>query len=141
MEGRSIEAAALWEEKGLPYQQALALMHGDEAGQLEALRILEALGAAATATRLRRMLHDAGVRIPRGKAPTTRSHPAGLTARQAEVLDLLAEDLTNREIADRLFISGRTVEHHVEAILTKLGVSTRHDAVDEARNRGVLAGR
>ena len=58
--------------------------------------------------------------------------------RQAEVLELLAEGLTNAEIADRLFISLRTVENHVTAILMKLDVTTRDAAVDTARDRGIL---
>jgi DNA-binding CsgD family transcriptional regulator len=140
MGGRPAEAAALWEARGYPHQQALALMHGDEDHQLQALRILDELGAAATADKLRRMLHEAGVQIPRGQAVATRRHPAGLTARQAEVLDLLADDLTNTEIADRLFISTRTAENHVAAILTKLGVASRQDAVTQTRRFGLLAG-
>ena len=137
--GRPIEAAAMWEAKGIPYEQALALMHGDDSEQLQALRILEGLGASATAGRVRRSLLDRGVRVPRGKSMTTRDHAVGLTARQAEVLDLLAEGLTSSEIADRLFISSRTVENHVAAILMKLDVTSRHAAVDLARDLGLLA--
>jgi DNA-binding CsgD family transcriptional regulator len=141
VEGRPTEAAALWGIMGYPYYQALALMHGNDDERLGALRILEDLGAAATAGKLRRALRADGVRIPRGEAPATRRHPAGLTARQAEVLELLTEGLSNREIADRLFISERTTEHHVTAILTKLGVTTRYEAVDAARDLGLLTGR
>ncbi len=137
--GEHAEAAAIWEEKGMPYEQALALMHGDEAEQLRALHILEELGASATAGRVRKSLLDMGVRAPRGKAVTTRGHPASLTARQAEVLDLLAEGLSNPEIADRLFISTHTAENHVAAILMKLDATDRHAAVDAARNRGLVA--
>lgn len=137
--GEHAEAAVIWEEKGMPYEQALALMHGGEADQLLSLRIFEELGASATAWRLRKSLLDMGVRAPRGKAATTRDHPAGLTARQAEVLDLLAEDLTNPEIADRLFISTHTAENHVAAILMKLDANDRHAAVDAARNQGLVA--
>ena len=70
---------------------------------------------------------------------TTRRHPTGLTARQAEVLVLLAEDLTSPQIADRLFLSTRTVENHVAAILMKLEVTDRHAAVVAAHNLGLLA--
>ncbi len=63
---------------------------------------------------------DRGVRVPRGRSRATRDHAAGLTARQAEILELLAEGLTNTEIADELFVSHRTVENHVSAVLMKL---------------------
>lgn len=53
----------------------------------------------------------------------------GLTVRQSEVLQLIEEGLSNNEIADRLFVSPRTVENHVSAILTKLDASTRQEAV------------
>lgn len=132
-------AADFWRERGVPYEEGLALMHGDEAEQIEAIRIFEKLGAAATANRVRRALLDRGVSVPRGRSQSTRDHAAGLTARQAEVLELLVEDLTNTEIADRLFVSYRTVEKHVAAILMKLDVPTRDVAVDAARGRGILA--
>ncbi len=123
----------------MPYERAVFLGHGDEQAVLEAVSILDALGAKPVAARFRTRLREMGVRrIPRGPAPATRSHPAGLTARQAEVLELLAEGLSNPEIADRLFISPRTVDHHVSAILTKLGVSSRAGAVESARRHGVL---
>ncbi|HEU5109743.1 MAG TPA: helix-turn-helix transcriptional regulator, partial [Micromonosporaceae bacterium] len=87
------------------------------------------LGATAAATRIRRGLKDLGVRaIPRGPLATTRAHPAGLTTRQADVLHLLAGGLTNAEIANRLVLSVRTVDHHVSSILSKLGVSSRREA-------------
>jgi DNA-binding CsgD family transcriptional regulator len=137
--GEYAEAAAIWEDKGMPYEQALALMHGDEHEQIHALRILEQLGASATAGRVRKSLLEIGVRVPRGKAATTRDHAAGLTARQTEVLDLLTEGLSNLEIADRLFISTHTAENHVGAILMKLDATDRHAAVDAARDLGLVA--
>ena len=79
IEGRPVEAAAIWEDKGAPYEQALALMHGDHTDQLRALRMLEDLGAEATAARLRESLHNDGVQIPRRRSMATRRHPAGLT--------------------------------------------------------------
>ena len=78
------------------------------------------------------------MKVPRGRSRSTRDHGAGLTARQAEVLELLAEGLTNPQIADRLFISHRTVESHVAAILMKLDVTSRHAAADVALNLGLL---
>jgi DNA-binding CsgD family transcriptional regulator len=139
MEGEWQAAADFWEARGVPYERALALMHGDDDAQIEAIRIFEELGATVTASRVRRVLLDKGVRVPRGTSRSTRGHSAGLTARQAEVLDLLAEGLTNAAIADQLFVSYRTVENHVAAILMKLDVPTRDAAVDAARGRGLLA--
>jgi DNA-binding NarL/FixJ family response regulator len=67
------------------------------------------------------------------------ANPAGLTARQTDVLGLLAAGLTNAEIAERLVISIRTADHHVSAILAKLGVHTRGDAVVAARELGLTS--
>lgn len=133
------KSAAFWRERGIPYEEGLALMHGDESEQIEAIRIFEDLGATATANKVRRALMDRGVRVPRGKSRATRDHVVGLTARQAEVLDLLAESVTNVEIADRLFVSHRTVENHVSAVLMKLDVPDRNLAVSTARDQGILS--
>jgi DNA-binding CsgD family transcriptional regulator len=138
IDGEWRTAADFWESRGAPYDQALALMHGDDAAATRALRIFEDLGADAAAARLRRSLLDRGVSVSRGSARSTRRHAAGLTARQAEVLDLLAEGLSNVEIADRLFVSYRTVENHVAAILMKLDVPSREAAVETARERDIL---
>ena len=58
-------------------------------------------------------------------------NPFGLTARQGEILKQLAEGHTNQEIADKLFISVKTVDNHVSAILERLGARTRTEAVTE----------
>jgi DNA-binding NarL/FixJ family response regulator len=81
--------------------------------------------------------HGASV-IPRGPIADTRANAAGLTRRQAHVLELVGEGLTNTEIAARLCISGKTAEHHVSAIMARLGVTSRRDAVAAARKRGLL---
>lgn len=139
MEGRPVEAATIWESKGIPYDRALALMHGDDSARLEALEAFETLGATAVAAKLRQALRTDGVSVPRGRGRDTRHHAAGLTARQAEVFKLLNEGLTNLEIADQLFVSPRTVEKHVAAVLSKLDVSTRDEAVSQGRDRGLLS--
>ncbi len=138
IKGEYEKSAEFWRDRGIPYEEGLALMHGDEAEQIEAIRIFESLGAAATANKVRESLAHQGVRIPRGKSQATRDHAAGLTARQAEVLGLLADGLTNNEIADELFVSQRTVGNHVSAILMKLDVPSREAAVETARAQGIL---
>jgi DNA-binding CsgD family transcriptional regulator len=134
------EAAELWDRVGCPYERALALAEGDEAAQLEAHALLDAIGAAPAAAMLRRRLQQRGVRgIPRGPRPSTRENAANLTKRQMDVLALVADGLSNREIADRLFLSSRTIDHHVSAILQKLGTENRADAANAARRQGLLS--
>jgi DNA-binding NarL/FixJ family response regulator len=83
-------------------------------------------------------MRDLGIRgIPAGARTATKAHPRGLTAREQQILQLLSEGQSNEEISATLFISVRTVEHHVSAILGKLGVSTRHRAAKEARQLGL----
>lgn len=123
-------AAALWEQIGCPYEQALALAEGDTAAQQEALALFAQLGAQPALTLMRRRLRQQGVAgIPRGPRLSTRANQAGLTNRQLEVLQLMAENLSNAEIAIRLFTSLKTVDHHVSAVLSKLGVRSRAQAI------------
>ncbi len=75
--------------------------------------------------------------VPRGQSPATRANPAGLTARQLDVLALLADGLSNAEIAARLVISPKTADHHVSAVLAKLDVRSRGEAAAVARRLGV----
>ena len=132
-------AAAAWADVGCPYEEAEALADGGSPeAMLAALEIFDTLGAAPAAARIRRRLRDAGVAgVPRGPRATTRANPGGLTARQVEVLRLVAEGLTNVEIAARLFVSPKTVDHHVSALLGKLNASSRTEAVAAARRIGV----
>ena len=128
-------AATGWERIGDPYEQALELADSREPGPtLEALRVLEDLGAHAAVRWVRQRLRELGVtRVPRRPTAVTRAHPAGLTRRQADVLALAADGLTNAEIADRLVLSVRTVDTHVAAILDRLGVRSRREAATVAR--------
>ena len=132
-------AAAAWNRLGRSYDAALAwLGSADEAGLREALAALDGLGARTASAAARRRMKEAGVRaIPRGPRPATRAAPGGLTPREQEVLALVADGLADREISQRLFISERTVHHHVSAVLSKIGVSSRTAAAREAAQMGI----
>lgn len=134
-------AAELWIDLDSPYEAALALAASeDEETVRHALDELHRLGARVTAAVVARRLRERGARgLPRGPRPTTRKNPANLTARELEVLGLVAQGLRNAQIAERLVLSKRTVDHHVSAILRKLGVQTRGEASAEAAKLG-LAG-
>jgi DNA-binding CsgD family transcriptional regulator len=128
------QAAALWRERACPYEAARALAESDDEMALrEALDQFDRLGARPAAMRVLRRLRDLGARgIPRGPRPSTSAHPARLTVREAEVLQLLGEGLRNAEIAARLSLSLKTVDHHVSAVLAKLGVRSRTAAAQAA---------
>jgi DNA-binding CsgD family transcriptional regulator len=133
-------SADAWRELGCPYHRALALACGDEEeARLTALALLDGLGARQAALRIRRDLRRLGQQhIPRGPIRATAANPAGLTARQTEVLELLAEGLTDAAIAARLSLSAKTIGHHVSALLAKLGAASRHEAVAAARRIGMV---
>ena len=137
--GRWSEAAEAWQRLGCPYERALALLDGDEAAMREALAVLESLGATAAVKRCREHLRGAGVRgVARGPRATTSANPAGLTPRELQILPLLADGLTNAEIARRLVRSEKTVDHHISAILRKLDVRSRGEAAAVASRRGLI---
>jgi DNA-binding NarL/FixJ family response regulator len=128
-------AARAWTQIGCPYDAALAMAG---AGDVESLRAslaeLQRIGARPAATIVARRLREGGATgLPRGPRQATQQNPSGLTSREAEVLELLAQGFSDADIASRLFLSKRTVHHHVSAILRKLGVSTRAQAAAQVR--------
>ncbi|HET7434125.1 MAG TPA: AAA family ATPase [Thermoanaerobaculia bacterium] len=124
--GEFSDAATAFESAGRPYEAALAVSRSEDVDALRrAVSILERLGDGSLIEIVRRKLRALGVRGPR---ETTRANPAGLTEREIEILDLVGDGLRNADIAARLFLSPKTVDHHVSSILSKLGVKSRRDA-------------
>jgi DNA-binding CsgD family transcriptional regulator/tetratricopeptide (TPR) repeat protein len=137
--GEAEQAAERWRSIGCPYEAALALASADDEDSLRrSVTELQQLGAPRASTRVARILRERGIRrVSLGPRASTRENPAGLTARELEVLSLLGEGLRNREIAAQLFLSEKTVDHHVSAILRKLGVESRGQAAAEAARLGI----
>ena len=140
LDGRHLEAAAGWAKLEAPFDQAMELVASEQPDALrQGLGILDRLGADAVAARLRQDLRDRGVAgIPARARSATLSNPAGLTARELEVLALLDEGLSNSELAGRLYISPKTADHHVSSILAKLRVPDRRQAARAGRELGML---
>ena len=135
-------AAAAWETLSCPLWSAYALAFSPEMRDAQqCLDILDKLGATAVRHAVLRDRHARGLAVPRGPRTASRANPAGLTAREAEVLQLLADGLSYAEVAERLVLSEKTVGHHVSAILRKLGEPTRSRAVAAALRLGVVAPR
>lgn len=125
-------AAAAWATVGNPYQQGLALLGGDAEQLRQALALFESLGAEPAAALARRRLRELG-QAARGRNRATRADPLGLTPRERALVQLLAEGLSDRAIAERWHRSVRTVEHHVAHLLAKLGLQRRSEVAAPAR--------
>lgn len=137
------QAIEAFERVRMPLEEARARL---ELARLEEgeLAVMHARGALAGFERLgARGDADEAAALLRGLGASGRSAPrveGELTARELEVLDLLAEGLSNQAIADRLFISPKTAEHHVGRILRKLGLRSRAEAAAHVVRGGPAGG-
>jgi DNA-binding CsgD family transcriptional regulator/tetratricopeptide (TPR) repeat protein len=140
LNGHWEKAAQQWTDLGCPYEAALVRLDtADESALREALSTFTELGAAAAARLTRQKLRALGVRsIPVGPRSATRGDPLGLTRREREVLEEICAGQSNAAIAAKLFISAKTVDHHVSAVLAKLGAPTRNAAAAQAAQLGLL---
>lgn len=125
---------------GCPFEAARALACGDDPNALrEAMETFAALGAQGERDEAARRLRRLGVR----DIPRTPPRPAGgdglLSPRESEVPALLGAGMRNAEIAAKLFLSERTVEHHVASLLRKLDTHSRLETVRKAGALGLLA--
>lgn len=141
LDGDTAAAAAEFERLGTVYEAALALTEsGDDRRARRGLDMLDRMGATAVADKVRLDLRATGMKgVPARRRATTLSNPAGLTRRQVEVLQRMDDGLTNSELAAQLYLSAKTVDHHVSAILAKLDVANRRDAVRRGRELGIIA--
>ena len=135
----ALKASALWKQLGCPYEQALTLFEGSDDNKKEAIGIIQKLGADAIYEKLKLEMKSSGIKsIPRGIRKSTKSNPANLTEREVSVIQLLKDGLQNKEIAARLFISPKTVDHHISSIFLKLEVNSRTKAVQEASRLEII---
>jgi DNA-binding CsgD family transcriptional regulator len=133
------QAAAIWQEAGNPYVQALTLFEGTDDDKRQAIKIVHELGADAVYEKMKMEMRTSGIKnIPRGLRKSTQANAAFLTGRELEVLQLLKEGLQNKEIGAKLFISAKTVDHHISSILFKLDVNSRIKAVQEATKLEII---
>lgn len=142
MAGDPVAAAAIWRALGCPYEEARALAVSSDPGLVhQAITTFEELGAQPAIASAVHHLRDLGVRnlpvMRRGPVASTRANPAGLTQREIEVLALVVEGLRNTDIAARLYLTPKTVSHHLTSIFSKLGVATRTEAARAAVRLGI----
>ncbi len=139
LQGRHAEAAAWFRTAGAVYDEAMALADADEPElRIRAVEQLDQLGATAVADRQRLLMRQQGLAaVPQRRRTSTLANPRGLTNRQLDVAKLVARGLTNAEIAQQLYISPKTADHHVSAVLTKLGVSNRRQVGHVAHTIGL----
>lgn len=136
LDGRHADAARWWSDAGDPFSSALCWLDSDDPGR--GVTMLDGLGAVGTADRARAMLRERGcASVPQRPRPATRVNPGGLTNRQLEVARLVAEGLSNTEIAGRLYISSKTADHHVSAVLSKLGMTSRREILAQGVELGL----
>ena len=128
-------AAQAWSRLGCPYDAAIAQLGGDIDAVCAALGTFRQLGARAAARRAQQRLAQLRGRSADLRRKDTSADPHGLTKRQREVLDLLAAGHSDAEIAAALYLSPKTVNTHVCAIMTKLGVHNRTQAAAYAHRR------
>jgi len=140
LQGDWSRASELWSALGCEYDAAIALAGADDDARLrESLLKLQRLGARAAAAVVARKLRARGAQgISRGPRASTQRNAAHLTVRELEVLDLVRSGMKNAEIANRLFLTPKTIDHHVSAILRKLSVESRSQAAREATRLGLL---
>jgi DNA-binding CsgD family transcriptional regulator len=126
-------AANAWSRLGCPYEAAIAELAGDITAVESALATFRRLGARAAVRRAQHRLTTLRGRTRRSRRADMLADPNGLSRRQREVLTLIAAGHSDTQIASELFISPRTVSHHVAAILAKLGVENRTRAAAYVR--------
>ena len=136
--GDHLGAAAAFRRVGCPYEAASALAEsGDTGAMREAHATFERLGAVPMADAVAAGLRSRGVRLAARRSRRASDHPSGLSDRELDVLKLVAAGFSNPQIADALYISRKTAEHHVSAILVKFGVTTRAEAAAAAVRLGI----
>ena len=142
-------AAQAWERLGQPYDLARALLHAAEAAMdrgdrddaaqrlARAAALADQLAADPLREQIGSLARRARLGLPSGPASEQPPGIAGLTARETEVLHLLAAGRSNRDIAAELFISAKTVSVHVSSILAKLHATSRTEAAAIAHRAGL----
>lgn len=137
--GSMLKTADLWHNPGCPYNHAMVLFEAGEEDKKAAIAIMQKLGAVVVCEKLKQDMRAAGIKkIPRGIRKSTGENIALLTGREVDVLQLLQEGLQNKEIAARLYISAKTVDHHITSLLFKLDAKTRIQAVRNALKLKVI---